>query len=482
LDKWSFPMKSIIIFCIFYFLLFTFLLAQETWIKTYQPFTEFYPYPDCLNYFPEDIVVCQDNAFAVNGYYIYSDGWIYEQWGFLMKTDGDGNMLWAKLDSLSFMEENKSLAFVETSDDGFISGISGGNLIKRDSEGNREWVIDGDFGINSMCNTEDGNIILGGTQSLNIGLRKIDEEGETLWTKVYQIDDDYSICKSIIQTNDGGYALTGYFDYQGRPDADILVMKTDANGDSLWTKTYDGYGHWDTGKSITEDTNGNIMVVGELDDINYITIGFLWYLDEDGNTIWTQEVESSVGHSHFSVLYITEDNFIAYCYSGSGGNRETTIYQFDSNYNINWLSEFDANVARGDKTICVLTNENFIFPLMDVSGMSNIGIAKTDSQGQVSIDNEMIYYEHLNLSNYPNPFNLTTTIYFELPKRSLNSLIEIFNVKGQLIQQLPLNKTMKSVLWNGADNNRNSVSSGIYYYRIKGCNFESQTKKMLLLK
>lgn len=358
------------------------------------------------------------------------------------------------------MNETRSYAFVETSDSGFISACSNGVLIKRDSEGNREWVIDEDFGINSMNLTDNGNIILGGAQNLNFGLRKIDESGNTIWTQVYQIDDDYSICNSIIQTNDGGYALTGYLDYEGRQPADILVMKTDANGDSLWTRTYDGYGFWDRGMSITEDSNGNIMVAGELCNPN--TVGFLWYLDENGNTIWTQQVDSSVGYSHFSVLTLPNDIFVT---------GATHLYSFDNEYNILWISVYPGG-GSGDKGIAFLDDTGFVFSNL-VNGQ--LAIFKTNYQGQVvSIDEfEIPIINEIKLTNYPNPFNPETNIYFNLPVNIENPIIEIFNIKGEKIRTIN-HQNQIPIIWDGTDNFRNQVSSGIYLYRLKANNLVSR--------
>ena len=451
---------------------FSILNTQDTWIRTYQPFGDVY-------YYPEDIVVCQDSGYAVNGYYFYSDEWDEEQWGFLMKTDSEGNLLWVHPDTVDFMSENKSLAFVETSDGGFISGCSSGVLIKRDSDGNREWVIDSDFGINSMCNTTDGNIILGGAQNLNIGLRKIDEEGNTIWTQVFPIDDDYSICKSIIQTQDGGYTLTGYLDYENRQVADIIAMKTDDNGDSLWTRTFDGYGFWDTGKSVTEDSNGNIMVAGEI--LNPNTTGFLWFLDNEGNTIWTEEVNGSIGYSHYSILSISDNSFTAICQTFTGAK----LYNYDNNYNLSWNNTLTGWSGRGDKPIRSIQNNFYVCCIEQVGGLyeNNLGIAKTDSVGQVtSINNEIIFPTDLNLSNYPNPFNTNTTIQYELPLNINEVSISIYNIKGQFIKRFTNIGKQKSVLWNGTDQKNKPVSSGFYLYRIDSDDVISITKKMILTK
>ena len=71
---------------------------------------------------------------------------------------------------VDFQVENESNAIVETDDGCFIS-TGGGYMIKRDSNGNRLWETPyNDFGVNSMCNTDDGNIILGGAQNLNVAL------------------------------------------------------------------------------------------------------------------------------------------------------------------------------------------------------------------------------------------------------------------------------------------------------------------------
>jgi len=99
-----------------------------------------------------------------------------------------------------------------------------------------------------------------------------------------------------------------------------------------------------------------------------------------------------------------------------------------------------------------------------------------------SIDSPQVGFE-LN-KNYPNPFNPTTTITFSIEQTAVNVDIEIFNLKGQKIKTIPaeLNGNFGSVVWNGVNDNDQSVSSGVYFYRMISDDRIIDTKRMLLLK
>jgi len=86
-------------------------------------------------------------------------------------------------------------------------------------------------------------------------------------------------------------------------------------------------------------------------------------------------------------------------------------------------------------------------------------------------------------SNYPNPFNPTTTISFSLPSEMACNL-DIYNIRGQRIKTL-LSEKMSSgkhhIVWDGKDDAGRTVSSGIYFYRMSTPN-KTLTSKMLLMK
>ncbi len=85
--------------------------------------------------------------------------------------------------------------------------------------------------------------------------------------------------------------------------------------------------------------------------------------------------------------------------------------------------------------------------------------------------------------NYPNPFNPTTTISFST-KEAGHVSINIYNMKGQLVKTLineNLEEDYHDVIWNGKDNSNKTVSSGIYFYKMKSGNYTA-TKKMILMK
>ena len=89
----------------------------------------------------------------------------------------------------------------------------------------------------------------------------------------------------------------------------------------------------------------------------------------------------------------------------------------------------------------------------------------------------------LSINNYPNPFNPTTTIMFNLPKDSKVE-IDIYNIKGQKVKSLISDDFIAGkhkLIWNGTNNFNKKVSSGIYFYRLK-TNQGIINKKMLLLK
>jgi hypothetical protein len=103
----------------------------------------------------------------------------------------------------------------------------------------------------------------------------------------------------------------------------------------------------------------------------------------------------------------------------------------------------------------------------------------------VSVDDELASTPNdYNLfQNYPNPFNPSTTIRYSILKPS-DVIIKIYDVLGRevntLVNEFKENGTFQ-VTWNGDDDFRNKVSSGIYFYRIKAGTFV-KTKKMILLK
>ncbi len=91
------------------------------------------------------------------------------------------------------------------------------------------------------------------------------------------------------------------------------------------------------------------------------------------------------------------------------------------------------------------------------------------------------------IGNYPNPFNPSTSVSFSVASPS-NVVINIYNVKGQLVKNLydsfvPSNKTNRriDVLWNGKDNSNQEVASGVYYSKMEAGK-HTEFKKMLLLK
>ncbi len=88
------------------------------------------------------------------------------------------------------------------------------------------------------------------------------------------------------------------------------------------------------------------------------------------------------------------------------------------------------------------------------------------------------------MQNYPNPFNPQTTIRYSLAEDS-NVLLTIHNLRGEVVTTL-VNTSQSNgdhaVTWDGHNERGESVSSGIYFYRLKLDNGSSVTKKMVLLK
>ncbi|MFC1898286.1 right-handed parallel beta-helix repeat-containing protein [Candidatus Cloacimonadota bacterium] len=100
-----------------------------------------------------------------------------------------------------------------------------------------------------------------------------------------------------------------------------------------------------------------------------------------------------------------------------------------------------------------------------------------------AIEENTILINNIKSNNYPNPFNPSTIISFSI-KNDSNLELSIFNIKGQKVLTLineHIQKGKHSIVWSGVDEYNDSVSSGIYLYKIKAGNRES-VNRMLLLK
>ncbi len=227
-----------------------------------------------------------DRGFDDKGYSVYQTtdgGYIFTGYAqgpgslYLIKTDSSGVILWTNIYNGPNTETGYSVQ--QTTDGGYIvagetDGFGAGQkdvfLIKTDSTGVVLWTktfggTNSDFGRSVQQTTDGGYIITGATMSFGAGnqdiyLIKTDDIGDTLWTKTFGglLDE---VGYSVRQTADGGYIITGYTESFGAGLKDVYLIKTNGSGDTLWTKAYGGTGV-DEGHSVEQTSDGGYVITG----------------------------------------------------------------------------------------------------------------------------------------------------------------------------------------------------------------------------
>lgn len=235
--------------------------------------------------------------------------------------------------------------------------------------------------------------------------------------------------------------------------------------------------------------NGNIHVSCG-GDWNTIT-GKICIIDPITLTI-TNTLDIGGATSNFAQM----QNDIVYVADGMGAS----LYAYDANsYQIIYDSSDPFTpggtmVACDDENLFVLGGEwgqnstvKVFDPNENLLNEFTVGLYATDIKIMpevVSADDQQIVLPNILITNYPNPFNPSTTISFYVSQNSEFVNLEVFNIKGQKVKTLIYEEMQKgehSIIWSGLDSNNKPVSSGIYLYKIKAGNQEL-VNRMLLLK
>jgi hypothetical protein len=235
---------------------------------------------------------------TLDGGYIIG-GWI-DYYGtyqaYLIKTNASGDTLWTRY--YGGQGSDFGFSVQQTSDTGYIvagaydySGFTPqAYLIKTNPLGDTLWTRTyggtGSDGFNSVQLTTDGGyVVAGGTyssgnNSIQVYLIKTNASGVALWTRNYG-GAYYDYGYSVHQTSDGGFIVAGDYDYSG-PNEQVYLIKTNASGDSLWTRNYGGT-DYERGYSVQQTSDGGYIVAGQTASFGNAFQVYLIKTDANGN-------------------------------------------------------------------------------------------------------------------------------------------------------------------------------------------------------
>jgi len=244
---------------------------------------------------------------------------------YLVKTNGQGDTLWTRTYGGNSYDEAWSVQ--QTADGGYIVagcthsfGAGSGDfyLVKTNSQGDTLWTRtyggSSDDGAWSCQQTADGGYIVAGyTASFGAGdfdfyLVKTNSQGDTLWTHTYGGNaDDWAW--SVQQTADGGYIVAGYTRSFGAGLDDFYLVKTNSQGDTLWTHTYGG-SSFDGANSVQQAADGGYIVAGVTSSFGVGGDFYLVKTNSSGDTLWTHTYGGSNGDFAESVQQTADGGYI----------------------------------------------------------------------------------------------------------------------------------------------------------------------------
>ncbi len=263
-----------------------------------------------------------DGGYVVSGDTNSSGAGGWDFW--LFKTDANGNMLWNKTYGGALDETCGDMCLA--SDGGFAlagntrSFGAGGRdvyLVKTDSAGNMMWNrtyggAGDEYMLNVIRTSDSGYMMSGYTSSFGAGgndawLIKTDANGVMQWNRTYG-GNSTDMGYDLVQTGDGGYTFVGYTSSFGAGGNDAWLVRTDANGNMLWNKTYGG-NSTDQTYALARTSDGGYAIAGYTMRGSNLS-AYLVRTDANGNLLWEKTYrETNSNQLGLHMIRTTDEGF-----------------------------------------------------------------------------------------------------------------------------------------------------------------------------
>ena len=328
---------------------------------------------------------------------------------YLVKADEEGNLEWAHAYGGTSWDAGN--AAQQTTDGGYIlcgntsnfgAGANDILLIKTDGLGNEIWSktyggSNTEVGYFVVQTTDGGYLVAGRTESFGAGASdfyaiKTDSNGDTIWTKTYG-GGGWEECMSVQETNDGGFVLVGYTKSYGEGQEDIYLVKTNINGNIEWTKVYGGT-QVDFPYSVRQTFDGGYIICARTKSFG-AGLGDVYIIktDPQGDTLWTKVYGGSMDEWGFDIQQARDGGFLIVGNTESFGGGKDDVYaiKIDNTGNILWTKAYGG--AEMDQALAVDTTSDGGFVISGRTfsfgaGSYDIYLIKIDSEGNSGSCNE----------------------------------------------------------------------------------------------
>lgn len=243
-------------------------------------------------------------------------------------------------------------------------------LIKTDMNGDTLWtrIYEAPGGGEGRCvqqTTDSGYVIMGFTNvtqfpwpKADIWLLKTDVQGDTLWTKLY-VGGCCSWGGWVEQTSDGGYIITSNWNSES-----LLLLKTDKNGNTEWSKNYQWGEKWEIGYCVRETIDGGYIVA---------TSYGLFKTDSQGDSLWLKTLFSEC------VEQTSDNGYIL----ATGHNNDIWLIKTNFMGDTLWTKTYGGDST--DISCDVHQTENGGYIIIGASGsFGGIWLLKTDANGDTT--------------------------------------------------------------------------------------------------
>lgn len=453
----------------------------------------------------EDLLQTDDG-----GYIIASNTYSYGAGNsdiYIIKTDSSGDVIWTKTYGNQGDDEVK--AIIKANDTGYIltgsmnkkvNGINDTSsvfIMKIDLQGNQIWnktynIYNYTTGT-SICLSRDGYILGGQTATHesscppnNSFIMKTDFNGDTLWTKIINTNSCLSFNGGVDTTSNNGIILAE--NHHGSIMKNTSkIIKMDSAGTINWTTNFD---------NLDSNSNYYLSEIHTLSSNEYICIGdsgsyftyfnssiYLIKLNDSGQTIWTRTFTPNVFNLGNSIK-LTKDG--GYIITGSAG---TSVYPYfdnkliliktDSNGVEEWSNTYQINNDFTKGNHVIQTSDlgySVIGEAIDSLNNKNIYHIKTGKYGEIQLN----FYNQDTIfisEGYPNPTNLYFNFNYQLPNNSSEGQFILYNSQGIQI--------MNKNLYNNKNHSTFTISdlkAGVYLYSLKSGSKVSEVKKLVIIK